>query len=122
MIPNIRPFSDIQRVTATAVVTTLESAPVPKGNVFIAFAVMAKDETTAIPTSLHIGIKDGSALFPLSSFAGAIDAEDGLYNIGFWFLSEGQQIYAKFTTPTAGDKLLLTTNGVLIPMCDRGHS
>jgi hypothetical protein len=100
-------------VVAAAEVTTLLTAPIPCGMVFKAYSVAALDEDTAIATRIEIGVRDGTKDIPIDSTPGNFPAATSMTLYWPCVLREGQRVYAKFVTPTAGDHLRVIAHGVL---------
>lgn len=100
-------------VVAGAVVTVLKTPPVPDGFVFTALSIMALDEDTAIATYIEIGIVHGTKLIKLDSTPGPFPANTSLTIYWPCMLCPGQQVYARFVTPTAGDHLHLAAHGAV---------
>lgn len=103
-------------VAASAVATYIYSDRVPKGKRLNVQAVMARDKTSAITTSVEIGINQPSCNIP-------IDCTDGVFGANIshsiWFpftVAEGERVYAYFTTPAASDTLELCVFGELEDM------
>lgn len=101
------------RAVAAAEITTVLTDKVPDDHYFTAYSVMAMDETTAIATLIEIGIADGTGRTPIDSTPGPFPAATSMTIYWPCVLRGGQSIYAKFTTPSAGDKLRVVANGVL---------
>ena len=101
---------------AAAEVTTLKTPLVVPGHVMTVLSCMAMDEESAIATSIEIGIIDGTRLIPVDSTPGNFPA--GTSHTLFWpcLLLPGQGMYAKFTTPTAGDQLRIVAHGFVEPL------
>ena len=97
---------------SAAEVTTVVTSKVPDDHIFTAYSVMAMDETTAIATLIEIGIMDGTHGTPIDSTPGPFPAATSMTIYWPCVLKSGQAVYAKFTTPSAGDKLRVIANGV----------
>ena len=99
-------------VVAAAEVTIIRTPVVPPCSVFSPLMVMAMDLDHDIATAIEIGMVSGNRLIPVSVKGGTIAAGTS-HNVQEPFvLVGGQGIYAKFTTPTAGDHLLLVATGI----------
>jgi hypothetical protein len=109
-----------QEQIAAAVVTTVTTPKVPPDCTFVVYSVLAMDLTTAISTAIEIGIQDGTKCIPIDSTPGSFAA--GTSHTIYWpcILQEGQAIYAKFSTPTAGDRLVVNAFG-LVNRTREGH-
>lgn len=112
----MRPMVLEAGVVAAAEVTVLKSEVIGPGQMFQAYSVMAKDETTAISTYIEIGIFSGTRLIPIDCTAGSFAANTS--HTIYWpcVVGPGQGIYAKFATPTAGDNLMLVAAGMVGPV------
>ena len=100
-------------VVAAAEVTTIFTESVADGCMMSISAICAVDPDSAIATYIEIGVKQGSRLMPIASKAGSFAANVS-HSIDYpVVLLPGQQIYAKFATPTAGDKLAVYAYGVV---------
>ena len=98
-------------VVAAAEETVIETDRVKGGYNFFALSIIAMDKTTAIATLIEIGIIDGTKQIPIDSTPGNFPANTS--HTVYWpcILREGQRVYAKFLTPTAGDQLVLYAHG-----------
>ena len=103
-------------VIAAAAVTVLKTPLVTPGHQMTVLSCMAMDETSAIATAIEIGIIHGTRLIPIDATPGNFPA--GTSHTLFWpcLLSPGQGMYAKFTTPTAGDQLRIVAHGFIDPI------
>lgn len=108
MIPAILVGSGIASSSAEKVITTESVKP---NSVFTALSVMAMDETSAISTLIEIGVMDGTRQIPIDSTPGNFPAATS--HTIYWpsMLRPGQRFYAKFLTPSEGDKLLISAHG-----------
>jgi hypothetical protein len=102
---------------AGAEVTTVVTNIVPRGCLFYILSIMTRDVSSATSTLQEKGIVDGTRQLPLDSSTVA-----GTANISHTIrepciLKEGQAIYGKFTTASAGDKLEVIAHGYLIRLC-----
>ena len=98
---------------AAAEVTTIVTEPVSDGCFMTMSAICAYDADNAIATYIIIGIKQGNQYTPIQGKAGSFAAKVS-HTIDYpVVLFPGQQIYATFATPTAGDHLSLHAFGVL---------
>ena len=114
MIPHILESG----IIASAAVTVLKTPLVAPGRQMTILSCMAMDETSAIATAIEIGIIHGTRLIPIDSTPGNFPA--GTSHTLFWpcILSPGQGMYAKFTTPAAGDQLRIVAHGYIDPWGD----
>ena len=105
----------VQDVAPASAACTLKTNKVPKGKVFRSLTICAFDRDNAIATSIEFGIMSGEAKKPIDITPGSFVAGQS-HTIRFpCILGEGQRIYATFLTPTSGDRIVLSTHGVLMP-------
>ena len=100
-------------VVAAAEVTTVITPPVPNGCMFTAYSIAALDENNAIATYIEMGVRDGTKDIPIDSTPGNFPAATSMTIYWPCVLIEGQRIYAKFATPTAGDHLRVIAHGIM---------
>ena len=96
---------------AAAEVTTLKTNVVAEDCIFTALSVMAIDIDHAISTIIEIGVFDGSSLTPIDATPGPFPANTSMTIYWPCLVQSGQGIYAKFTTPTAGDRVRVVAHG-----------
>ena len=105
----------VQDIAPSSAECTIKTNKVPKGKVFRSLTICAFDRDNAIATSIEFGILSGEAKKPIDITPGSFVAGQS-HTIRFpCILGPGQRIYATFLTPTAGDRLVLSTHGVLMP-------
>lgn len=89
----------------------VETNPVGRGKLFTALSILAMDLTTAVATLIEIGVMDGTKRIPIDSTPGNFPAKTSMTIYWPCMLREGQKIYAKFDSPTAGDELVVYAHG-----------
>lgn len=108
MIPTILQAGAAVSASEQAVLSTTR---VKAGHIFHVLSIAAMDLTTAIATFIEIGILDGTKEIPIDATPGNFPANTS--HTVYWpcVLREGQRVYAKFNTPTAGDYIVLYAHG-----------
>jgi hypothetical protein len=100
-------------VVAAAEETIVKTPSIGLGLMYTAFSTMAMDLDSAIATLIEIGVYDGVKLIPIDSTPGSFAAKTSMTLYWPCMLKAGQGIYAKFLTPTAGDKLIVVSHGAI---------
>lgn len=98
-------------VAATSAAKTIHTERVKPGLIFHALSIVARDIDSAISGFIEVGILDGSKEIPIDSTPGSFPANTT--HTVYWpcILTEGQKVYATFSTATAGDKLEVYAHG-----------
>jgi hypothetical protein len=107
----MKPMTLRGEAIAAAVVTTLKTAVVADDCIFTALSVMAMDVDNTIATIIEIGVFDGSSLTPIDATPGPFPASTSMTIYWPCLVQAGQGIYAKFVTPTAGDRVRVVAHG-----------
>ena len=107
---------------AAAEVTVVKTNQVPVNSIFTALSILAMDLDNTIATLVEIGISDGTSLTPLDATPGPFAAGTSMTIYWSCVLQTGQCVYAKFSTPSAGDRLRVIAHGYVInSLCDHEH-
>ena len=102
----MRPFVLEAGAVAAAEITVLKSDVIGPGQMMEAYSIMAMDLDNTIATYIEIGIFSGTRLIPIDSTPGAFAANTSHTIYWSCVVGPGQGVYAKFATPTAGDRLM----------------
>lgn len=106
-------WGDQLKVTAPDTSTlTIESERVDRDHCFRASIINIVDETTTAKT-LEIGVKNGSEYSPIVKRAAGSNNYSLAPNVKGLVLKEGEQLYGKVYSPTAGDVCVLIFSGEL---------
>jgi hypothetical protein len=100
-------------VVAAAEVTIVKTPLIGPNLMFTSLSVLAMDDDNIIATFIEIGIINGTKLIPIDSTPGPFPANTSMTIYWPCMLGAGQGIYAKFSTPTDGDRLTVISHGIL---------